>query len=180
MMLISISASAPTREELVACANLFRMSSVKHDVYPDTRPMSKSRKRLCFIKCSRFLELAEKLSRPDEVKMASLRDALNNNIKLSDVPLLGTAERDYLLGYNSIRVIEHEGRHRALALIELGVNYMPVMFSGPRWTEQVDGNKYDRAPSWPRYLVAEDERLTIPFPISRDKADATAFDCVVL
>lgn len=179
-MLISLSTRLPTRSELVACANLFKMSSVKYDVNPDTTPTSKNKKRLCFIKCTRFLDLADKLVVPDQFKLDTVAEVLDRGDKLNDVPILLSDERDYLNGDFSVRIRGHEGRHRALVLLSRDIHYMPVMFSGPRWSEQVDGSRFDRVAVWPKLLISEDGRNTITFPLARSQSDATAFDCVIL
>ena len=78
---------------------------------------------------------------------------------------------------DSARVIDHDGRHRARALLELGYETMPVILkitngSGPsiRWSEQMSPKSPDFVSVWPSELVGQDSSFTIDFPVSREES----------
>lgn len=100
---------------------LFKPSKVKHALEETADPMAKE--RLVYMKLDDFLNSAKKIENPREEKIKSIKEALDNNIPLDDVPyLIIRTDSKNKRG----QVVGHEGRHRAMVLKERGYDYMPV------------------------------------------------------
>lgn len=131
-----------------------------------TRP--KSREKLVDINISNFLNLAEKGKIED--KQTAVSKVVKSGNKLSSLPRLYIQNNG-----DSARVIDHDGRHRARALLELGYETMPVIIkvtngSGPsiRWSEQTSPKSPDFVSVWPSTLIGQDNSFAIDFPVSRE------------
>lgn len=99
-----------------------------------------TRETLVWMKPSDFLAMAERRPKGDkayeryyERKRRHIREGLNTDSGLADIPYLGLHE---VLGEH--RITSHEGRHRADVMMEQGVDYMPVVLkhSTHRWNQQ--------------------------------------------
>lgn len=109
--------------------------------------------------------MAKTISAPDKSKYAGVDTAIKNGVKLDDIPFLMLANNG-----TTASITGHEGRHRAMALKQLGVDLMPIVIKAYtiRWGCQNNPEmKYDYVKEWPTKLVTEngDE---LPFPFSRD------------
>jgi hypothetical protein len=64
------------------------------------------------------------------------------------------------------KVITHEGRHRARALKELGVERMPILFLSDniRWQKQSDPRERQE---FPKFLIGQDSNFKIKFPFDQ-------------
>lgn len=128
----------------------------------------KSREKLIEMAPGDFLKMAEKLPSPDPGKTATVSKALETTGAFDDVPFL-RFEHD---GAGNAVVVGHEGRHRAMALAQRGVESMPVRLisSGGkggdiRWSEQGDAKAWDRVKGqWPQRLRGQTDG-EIPFPV---------------
>jgi hypothetical protein len=132
----------------------------------------KSTYKLIEINIDDFLSLSEKIEneKDSETKLKKARTYLQNGGRFTNLPYLY-----YEYDGKMARVTGHEGRHRAMALKELGYTTMPVSFRGPiRWSEQNDPNRFDYKPNFPTRLQAEKDannpNFTIPFPVTREMA----------
>lgn len=94
----------------------------------------KSRETLVFMKPKQFLEVASQRFTPDKEKLDNIRHVIELGDTLSDVPYLKTDQID---GFD-FKVVGHEGRHRAMFLNTVNINYMmPVRIidASVRWIE---------------------------------------------
>lgn len=129
----------------------------------------KSREILTHMSPDDFLAMAERIHQPDPSKAATVAKVLNQGKKFDDIPHLAF-DHD---GKGTASVVTHEGRHRAMALKQMGVESMPVLLhsrhngKGPaiRWDRQLEPGDYDRISGvWPMKLVGETSGA-IPFPV---------------
>lgn len=130
-------------------------------------PKYKSREKLIDMDIDDFLLMALPTS-GDNYKQQTVDDLVARGIQFEDLPYLITKT-----GWNGeSQVVGHEGRHRAMKLKSLGYTTIPVVIrdSRIRWTEQINGNKFDYIEQWPTVLISEDGSASIPFPISREQA----------
>lgn len=109
--------------------------------------------------------MAKTISATDTRKYTSINTALENGVKLNDIPFL-ELDNDGTKAF----IFSHDGRHRAMGLKHLGVNLMPIVIKARRirWGCQNNPNmKSDYEEEWPTKLITEngDE---LPFPFSRD------------
>ena len=130
-------------------------------------PGYKSRDKLIEMPITDFLKLSEKLDGAVEHKREKLAKSLESGEKLREFPQLWFTEKD-----GQQTVTGHEGRHRAMALLERGYTHMPVLMrSGEiRWSEQAEPNKFDYQEEWPETLKGQ-EGDVVPFPIRREEAE---------
>lgn len=124
---------------------------------------SKSRTILIYMLPEMFLKLAKALPNgPDLDKVELVGSILNSKKQLNSIPLLS------IDGKGKVR--SHEGRHRSLALKDLRVKEMPVLFTSDniRWQQQLDPTSYDYIPDkhWPKNIQGQTSG-TYPFPIQR-------------
>ena len=123
-----------------------------------------------------FLDLALPLPNGDDSKLIPVRNLAQRGSQFTDIPYLGF---DNMLD-GPAQVKMHEGRHRALALKELGVKKMPVRLisreygTGPaiRWGKQ-DYENFDlvHPDDWPTKIEQESGGNIRDFPISRPEND---------
>ena len=129
---------------------------------------------LVYLTPEQFLRMAEPI--PGGVvpyKAERVAKALEEGAKFEDIPLLQIT--------NAGRVRGHEGRHRAMALRDKGVQRIPVRIhaSDMRWNQQApiseDLSFHQRAvreheyvENLPEELVGEDGVSRIPFPFHRE------------
>jgi hypothetical protein len=133
------------------------MNSVRND---------RSRDTLVYMSPADFLLMAER-GHSDE-KAATVAGVLDQGLKFTSLPYLGFTHD----GKGMAQVDGHEGRHRAKALLKLGVKHMPVVLRSKehgrgkaiRWGNQNDD--FDRVDVMPTTLRGEDGRGTIPMPQS--------------
>ena len=144
---------------------------------------NESRDILIYIKPQDFLNIA--MSGFCDKKMKSVQELIQDNICFNDIPFLNFVHD----GEGTAHVTGHEGRHRARALLELGVSEMPVVLchrydeNGPAmiWNKM---NRKDNQfqDTWPERLYGErgsseetnkNSRNYINFPVSdlRHKLD---------
>jgi hypothetical protein len=129
----------------------------------------KSREKLVEMPVDDFLRLAEHLDVPSPSKQQTVKDVLDRGDKFETLPHLGFTHD----GAGNAHVVSHEGRHRALALKELGVTHIPVNLisqSGGggdsiRWGSQ--DNKYDKIRGeWPKRIHGQSGDSMVNFPVS--------------
>lgn len=133
----------------------------------------RSRSLLVELPVKDFLGLVPASTDPD--KLASLGQLVARGVPLRTVPQL-------LIEFagDEARVRGHEGRHRALALLERDVTVVPVILRavGVRWSLLDDEGAIVREVPhwrrWPRDLVSQDGRMRMPFPFSQAEAHARA------
>lgn len=80
-----------------------------------------SRERLIYMNPKDFLDVA--MAGFDKSKSKRVSDMVKNNEKFSDVPFLSFTHD----GEGTAKVTGHEGRHRARALMDMGITEMPVV-----------------------------------------------------
>lgn len=119
----------------------------------------KSREKMITMSIDDYLSMAKKLDSPDPYKSSGVKELLSKGTKFSDVPFLQVDRNGKVTG--------HEGRHRALALKDLGVKEIPVKLISEniRWGNQAEGS-FDRV-DFPKTMRGEDGN-SIPFPVKRD------------
>lgn len=129
----------------------------------------KSRYKLVEMPIDDFLSLA-KFGR-DEFKLENARKLLAEGKQFSSIPYLYVnVSMD-----GEAQAVGHEGRHRAIALAELGYTTMPVELrtDNLRWSEQDDPKNFDYLKQWPTEIKAEKKALnpnfTVDFP-TREEA----------
>ena len=98
----------------------------------------------------------------DRDKMSGTRSVLKYGHQFDSLPLLCIKRTGDPL---TDEVYGHEGRHRALALKELGYTSMPVRLNHMtiRWSEANDPTSFDYAKVWPLRLRGEDHNF-LDFP----------------
>jgi hypothetical protein len=121
----------------------------------------KSRSTLVSMKPSDFLKMAEPLSQPDPDKMARVLSHIREG-KPFTLPELDFYRPS---GVDVAEVMGHEGRHRAMAMRNLGWDDFPVRFNsqlGMRWGELPKDFVY------PKWLQGQEENFInrLPFPKS--------------
>lgn len=132
----------------------------------------KSRDKLIEMKIDDFLALCKEGR--SEGKLCDARSVIRQGESLHDIPYLHIARSEQSL--NELIVDGHEGRHRAMALAEMGFKTMPVILRAAhiRWSEQNDPQRWDYLEQWPASIAAEpgarDEQFRIPMPVSREQA----------
>lgn len=84
------------------------------------------------------------------------------------------ADIPYLEVDNAGKVIGHEGRHRAIAMQELGVEQMPVRVQGRglRWDQQGDAKNFDYMEDYPTKMLEENT----PFVRPRNPSDPVMYN----
>jgi len=136
-------------------------------------PAWKSRERLTSIPIDAFLKLASPIEGDDSDKIARVKKVIDSGGQFSSLPFLITGTDNNgdqeVLGDGE----GHEGRHRAMALRDLGYTHIPVVLkSDIRWSEQNDPKKLDYHEQWPANLVGYNG-YSIPFPVAREQAEAS-------
>jgi len=128
----------------------------------------KSRETLVRMPIDDFLNMAEHLPVKDQTKEKTVSDLLSSETRFESLPYL----RFENMG-ESVSIMSHEGRHRAMALKELGVKTIPVVVKsdtgdGPsiRWGEQDNPKSFDYVKDFPTMLETENGDM-VPFPFSR-------------
>lgn len=131
-------------------------------------PGYKSRDILIEMPIDDFLNLAESLNQTESTKkrVSDLVESIKQN-GLKEIPFL-SIESMGSKTFN-LKVYGHEGRHRSLALKELGYTHMPVLMRATpiRWSEQGDTNKFDYYSDWPQRILNEEGNSIYPFVIPR-------------
>lgn len=122
----------------------------------------KSRTLVTEINIDDFLNLARK------GEDASKADSLKNVDVFDEIPYLRT-EKD---ADGVLKVVGHEGRHRARRLKELGYETIPVRITDRdiRWDQQVDPKSFDYKKEWPTVIKSEDGDFIGEFPIKQGEA----------
>lgn len=146
----------------------------------------KSREKLISMRIEDFLALAEHGFDPDKAGFTS--EVVRAGGKFHDTPGMIVAHDG-----DVARVVGHEGRHRARALLAGGYTHMPVILivrpgeagQSIRWSEQHDPRRFDYTTVWPSILEAEYGSLPapdggmvrIPFPVAREDAGNSYDPC---
>lgn len=117
----SLSAGSKVADKVVASSTLFDPRAVQSAVKQANDP--KAKETLAFVRPQDFLALSAPLERPNKEKLDSIRQAIQTNTPLRDIPYL---EMRVSKDQSRARVTGHEGRHRAMVLMEQGIEYMPV------------------------------------------------------
>lgn len=134
---------------------------------------SKSRETLIQMKPNDFLKVALEMKHADNSKVDRVKTMLDNRQQFTDIPFLQFAHD----GKGNAKVTGHEGRHRAKALMDMGVETIPVRLISAeygndggqsiRWGEQSDPDSFDVIDGvWPTQLKQEDGETVIPFPVN--------------
>jgi hypothetical protein len=126
-----------------------------------------SREKIHFMPPQEFLQVASKtdLHRPAVEHYMRL---VKRGEPITDKSILGVSNSIPSLTLDELginrRVRGHEGRHRAQALLELGVPEMPVALNDPgiRWASQVPGDKnFVPDEKWPKFIFPQKKALDI-------------------
>jgi len=128
----------------------------------------KSRETLVYLTPEQFLRMAEPIPPNSSThKAEGVAKALDEGSKLTDVLYLRLGEGG--------RVKGHDGRHRAMALMERGVQRVPVKIKSDDivWNRQSPNPQtrselYDYIENLPEEMVGEDGVSRIPFPFHRE------------
>ena len=115
-----------------------------------------SRDILIYMNPKDFLSVA--MSGHSVDKMNNVKELIDNSILFNEIPFLNFIHD----GEGTARVTGHEGRHRAKALIELGINEMPVLLRH-RYDENgqamlwhtMNGKENKFYDEWPNRLYGE-------------------------
>ncbi len=128
----------------------------------------KSRERLVEMPIKDFLRAAEQIKEGSSpIKAETVAGVISRGEKFKDLPFLQIEDK----GNSTAEVFGHEGRHRAMALDQLGFKTMPVIIraSNIRWSEQSDSKLFDYRKVWPTKLLGQSGG-TVAFPVSREEA----------
>ena len=142
-----------------------------------------SRDILIYIHPQDFLSVA--MSGHSEEKMNRVKDLIKENTGFNEIPFLNFVHD----GEGTARVTGHEGRHRARALLELGITEMPVLLRH-RYDEngqamlwhKMNSNDNKFYDMWPERLYGErgcseetnkNSKNYITFPIEDLRLDLT-------
>lgn len=121
---------------------------------------------LILMPISTFLSVARRIKGGDlHLKKAeAVRTLLESGTVFNSTPFLKTEVVDATIH----KVIGHEGRHRAMALSELGYSHIPVRIKSTSviWEDQADPTSPTYLQNWPTKLQGEHKNL-IPFPFPR-------------
>ena len=123
----------------------------------------KSRDKLIMMRINDFLNMAKKGHSIEK------KQRVKDMIKLEEKFQLPSLDIDYT-DSTTAKVVGHEGRHRARALLSLGYTSMPVVLhtNRIRWSEQnTPEAKFDYIQIWPKLLKSEDESKSMVFPVTR-------------
>ena len=125
----------------------------------------KSREILVDMPIKDFLQAAKKEVSPP--KLEGARSLVSEKTPFNSVPSLTFKNN----GDSTGKVVGHDGRHRAMALREIGETTIPVRLSneggnGPaiRWGQQNNPNSPDYVENMPNKLIEEDGLSTVPMP----------------
>jgi len=132
----------------------------------------KSREKVVMVSPDEFLRLVDELSTVGKGEIDTLVEVAKTK-GFDSTPVI-TFTHD---GKGTATISGHEGRHRMLALKELGVKQVPVRFvsdasregAGIRWSEQDSSSKFDYIETLPTILKAQSgasvSTASIPFPV---------------
>jgi len=131
----------------------------------------KSRETLIYLSPEEFLALAKKIPSERKTKEA-LDELVKSGGRFDSIPFLSFDNE----GDGVAKIVGHEGRHRAMALQDIGVKKIPVKFvsreggkgNAIRWgsdTENKDSFEYIDV--WPEFLYSEDGNKIVEFPVKR-------------
>jgi hypothetical protein len=130
----------------------------------------KSRSKVIAMPIDDFLDLAE--SGRSALKASTVDGVVDSGEKFSSIPSLTIKKADG----NAVKVVGHEGRHRARKLKSMGYSHIPVEVTHAtlRWTEQSRPGSFDYEKSFPEEIIGEEGSLAseanrrIPVPIRRE------------
>lgn len=142
----------PTGQELEQSADiaseLYSESAIRYVQSEIEQPLSSE--YVVDVTPEQFLSLAETIEEPSQEKLA----ALEGVDKFDDVPYLMVELQD-----GALKVVGHEGRHRAIKLSERGIESFPVrlMLRGtPKY--------WSRITDMPQVIISEDGNIEQPIP----------------
>ena len=115
-----------------------------------------------------FLKMAAHVGTPEQEKVDRIKGLIDKGVGFNDVPFLTFKHN----AKGTARVAGHEGRHRAMALRDAGVEQMPVRLvsvgsQAIKWNDQGPGESndfYRVEGEWPTALHGETNGH-IPFPV---------------
>ena len=145
-------------------ARFFDPAAVQKEVSSANNDLS--RETIVYMSPDEFLSLAKKEPEAD-FDLTEVRGLIEEGTPFSSMVSLGF-EHD---GKGMAKVVSHEGRHRMLALKELGVERVPVKFNSIagegrslRWGQQANPDSFDYVPpsERPTRITSEDGDVVLP------------------
>lgn len=126
------------------------------------------RQRIIYIPIDEFLKLSKKLDSPDPKKIKTINSSLDAGKKIKFIPELFIEVSED----GSSEIVDHDGRHRAIALKERGLKTIPVIIEagvGKRflWDRNGGFDELSNLDKFPTTLKTERGEI-IPFPLNRD------------
>jgi hypothetical protein len=134
-------------------------------------PDFKSKEKLIEMDIGDFLNLSRQGFMPEKERDVSR--LAKEGKKFSSLPFLQVSLNED----GVLKVVGHEGRHRARFLRDSGYQSMPVILktldpNSIRWSEQNNPESFDYVDNWPTRIEAEESFFSIPMPVSREQSMA--------
>jgi hypothetical protein len=132
-------------------------------------PDFKSKEKLIEMNIDDFLNLAKQGYMPAKAK--DISDLAKEGKKFTSLPFLQVS----LNNEGVLKVVGHEGRHRARFLRDTGYQSIPVVLktldpNSIRWSEQDNPRSFDYVDNWPTRIEAQEGSFSIPMPVSREQS----------
>lgn len=129
----------------------------------------RSREMILYMHPQTFLKLADPIQEKErsgsQKKTDGVKSVLTSGEKFDTLPYMRV---DRSRG-GIAKVVSHDGRHRAMALNEIGVDSIPVRFESEniRWGSQTVGSP-DWVDEWPEFIEAQQGSFKVKFPVERE------------